>query len=207
MEQKIMVLASSNKHKIKEIGEMFSENDSTKNVKILSLKDIGFEDDVEETGETFLQNSLIKAQAIHNYLLSKNLNYCVLADDSGLAVDALDGAPGVYSARFAGEHGNNEANRAKLLKELENKSDRSAKFVCTLVLMQPSGEYISCVGETFGQITHQEIGNRDFCYDCLFLSNDLKKTFGESTEEEKNSVSHRGRAVQKLIKEIEKVQF
>ena len=207
MKQKIIVLASSNKHKIQEIGDMFSTNQATKDIKILSLRDIEFFGDIEETGETFLENSLIKAKAINEYLKSKNLNYMVLADDSGLAVDALDGAPGVYSARFAGEHGDNEANRVKLLKELENKGDRSAKFVCTLVLMQPNGEYISCVGETFGRITHEEIGNREFCYDCLFYSNDLKKTFGESTEEEKNSVSHRGRAVQKLIKELEKMSF
>lgn len=207
MEQKIIVLASSNKHKIQEIGDMFSKNNATKNIIILSLKDVGFFDDIEETGKTFLENSLIKAKAIHEYLKSKNLNYMVLADDSGLSVDSLDGAPGVYSARFAGEHGNNEANRAKLLKELENISDRCAKFVCTLVLMQPSGEYISCVGETFGEITHKEFGNREFCYDCLFYSNDLQKTFGESTEEEKNSVSHRGRAVQKLIKELQKMSF
>ncbi|HAJ77455.1 MAG TPA: non-canonical purine NTP pyrophosphatase, RdgB/HAM1 family [Clostridiales bacterium] len=205
MEQKIMVLASSNKHKIKEIGDMFSCSEATKDIKILSLKDIGFEGDIEETGETFLENSLIKAKAISQFLKSKNLSYMVLADDSGLAVDVLNGAPGVYSARFAGEHGNNQENRNKLLRELKDETNRQAKFVCTLVLMWPNGEYISCVGETFGEITHEEIGNTEFCYDCLFYSHDLKKTFGESTEEEKNSVSHRGRAVKKLISEIEKM--
>ena len=205
MEQKIMVLASSNKHKIKEIGEMFSENEVTKNIKILSLKDIGFEDDIEETGKTFLENSLIKANSINQYLKNKNLDFMVLADDSGLSVDALNGAPGVYSARFAGDHGNNQANRDKLLFELKDESNRKAKFVCTLVLMWPSGKYISCVGETFGEITHEEIGNTEFCYDCLFYSNDLKKTFGQCTEEEKNSVSHRGRAVKKLIAEMSKI--
>ena len=205
MEQKIMVLASSNRHKIQEIGDMFKASKATKDIKLLSLKDIDFNEDIEETGETFLENSLIKAKAINKYLKDKNLDYMVLADDSGLWVNSLNGAPGVYSARFAGEHGNNQANRDKLLFELKNKTDRSAKFVCTLVLMQPNGEYIFCVGETFGKITYKEIGNTEFCYDCLFYSNDLKKTFGESTEQEKNSVSHRGRAVQKLIVEIEKM--
>lgn len=206
MEQKIMVLASSNKHKIQEIGDMFSQNSSTKGIKLLSLKEIGFDADIEETGETFLENSLIKATAIHKFLKSKNLDYFVLADDSGLSVDALNGEPGVYSARYAGEHGDNESNRAKLLNKLGDKTNRKAKFVCMLVLMKPNGKWVSCVGETFGEITFKEMGNREFCYDCLFYSNDLKKTFGESTEEEKNSVSHRGRAVQKLIKEIEKLK-
>lgn len=207
MEQKIMVLATSNKHKIQEIGDMFSKNKATKNIKILSLKDIGFEGDIEETGETFLENALIKANAIHQFLKTKNFDYYVLADDSGLSVDALNGAPGVYSARYAGEDVDYQRNRDKLLKELENKSDRTAKFVCTLVLMKPNGEYIFCVGETFGTITQKEIGNTEFCYDCLFYSHDLKKTFGESTEEEKNSVSHRGRAVNLLIAKIEKLDI
>ena len=204
MEQKIVVLASTNKHKIQEIGEMFSQNEATKNIKLLSLKDINFLDEIEETGETFLENSLLKARAVNAFLKEKNLNYYVLADDSGLSVDVLGGAPGVYSARFAGEHGDNQKNRDKLLFELKDKKNRSAKFVCTLVLMNFEGKYIFAVGETFGKITDREIGDTSFCYDCLFLSNDLKKTFGEATEEEKNSVSHRGRAVAKLIEEIKK---
>ena len=200
MEQKIIVLASTNKHKIKEFNHMFSQNTKTKYITILSLKDIGFVDEIEETGETFFENSYIKACAVKNFLKQKNLDYLVLADDSGLSVDALGGAPGVYSARFAGEHGDNQANRNKLLKELEGEGDRTAKFVCTLVLMKDIKDYISVVGESYGRILYQETGDTSFCYDCLFYSNDLQKCFGECSEEEKNSVSHRGRAVQKLIK-------
>ena len=203
MEQKTIVLASSNKHKIKEINNMFFQNKKTKDIKLLSLKDIGFFDEIEETGETFFENALIKAQAINRYLKEKNLNYSVLSDDSGLCVESLNGAPGVYSARFAGGHGDNQANRDKLLAELKGKLNRDAKFVCTLVLMQIDGSYISAVGETYGKILEEETGDTSFCYDCLFLSNDLKISFGEATEEQKNSVSHRARAVKNLIEKMQ----
>ena len=190
-----IVLASNNSHKLKEFKEILN------NYNVLSLKDIGFYDDIEETGTTFEENSLIKAKTIHDYLLEKGLNYIVFADDSGLCVDSLNGAPGVYSARYAGGHGNDTDNRAKLLKELEGK-DRSAYFVCTIVVYYPDGDYKTFEGKTYGQITEEEIGKKDFGYDCIFLSDDLKKTFGEATEEEKNSVSHRGRAIVKMLQEL-----
>ena len=189
-----VVVASNNKHKIKEFKEIL------KNYEILSLKDIDFNDDIVEDGKTFEENSLIKAKTIHDYLKSKNLDYIVMADDSGLCVDSLNGEPGIYSARYAKEH-DDKANRDKLLKELEGKN-REAYFNCTIAVYYPNGEHKVFVGKTFGEITKEEIGKTDFGYDCVFLSKDLNKTFGEATEEEKNSVSHRERVLNDVIKEL-----
>ena len=189
-----IVLASNNKHKIKEIKEILS------NYEILSLNDIDFNDDIVEDGTSFEENALIKAKTIHDYLKSKDLNYIVMADDSGLCVDSLNGEPGIYSARYAKEH-DDKANRDKLLKELEGKN-REAYFNCTIVVYYPDGTYKTFVGKTYGEITTEEIGKTDFGYDCVFLSKDLNKTFGETSEEEKNSVSHRGRAIELMKKEL-----
>lgn len=191
---KTIVVASNNKHKIKEIKKILT------NYNILTLNDIDFYDDIVEDGKTFEENALIKAKTIHNYLKEKNLEYIVMAEDSGLCVDSLNDAPGVYSARYAGNH-NDQANRDKLLKELKGK-DKSAYFICNIILYYPNGEYKSFVGKTDGKITEEEIGNKDFGYDCVFYSIDLNKTFGEAKEEEKNSVSHRARALQEMLKNI-----
>ena len=189
---KTIILASNNNHKIAEFKEILPEYD------ILSLKDVGFFDDIVEDGNSFLENSLIKAKAIRKFISgTKYEKALIIADDSGLCVNALGGAPGIYSARYAGDH-NFASNRQKLLSELEGKKDRSAYFVCLLVVMQPDGTYDYVEGKTFGEISKEEHGKTDFGYDCLFYSTDLKKTFGEATEEEKNSVSHRGRAIQLL---------
>lgn len=190
-----IVLASNNKHKVKEFKKIL------KNYNIITLNDINYYEEIEETGESFLENALIKAETIHNYLKEKELDYIVVSDDSGLCVDSLGGAPGIYSARYSGIHGNNKSNRDKLQKELEGK-DRNAKFVCTIIVYYSNGEYKSFVGETFGKIIKQELGNKEFGYDCIFYSNDLNKTFGEASEEEKNSVSHRSRAIQEMLKEL-----
>ena len=151
-------------------------------------------------GNTFEENALIKAKTIHNYLNDKNLDYLVMADDSGLCCDSLDGAPGIYSARYAEEH-NDQANRDKLIKDLEGK-DKSAYFNCTIVLYYPNDEYKVFVGKTYGIIIEEEKGKTDFGYDPIFYSNDLNKTFGEASEEEKNRVSHRGRAINEMLKEL-----
>ena len=201
-DMKTIVLASGNKHKIKEIQEMFSQNEKTKYFKIIPMNDIGFDQDIEETGETFEQNAKIKADAILNFCKQKGFGYAVMSDDSGLCVDALDGKPGVYSARYAGEPVNYQANRDKLLAELNGKENRDAHFVCCIVLKSNNGKEIVVEGKTDGKILTEETGNKEFCYDCLFYSNDLKKSFGESTEQEKNSVSHRGRAVKNLIEKL-----
>ena len=190
-----IVLASNNEHKVKEFKRIL------KDYEILSLKDINYNDEIEETGTTFLENSLIKAETIHNYLKEKNKKYIVIADDSGLCVESLDNEPGVYSARYSGVHGDIKANRAKLIKNLQGK-DRKAFFICTIVVYYPDGTYKSFEGRTYGQIIDEERGNTEFGYDCIFLSDDLGKTFGEATEDEKNKVSHRGRAIEKMVKEM-----
>ena len=195
MEEKTIVLASNNEHKLKEFKEILT------GYNIITLNDIGFYDDIEETGSTFEENALIKAKTISEYLKKKGLNYLVAADDSGLCVDSLDGMPGVYSARYAGGHGDNEKNRAKLQEKLEGK-ERTAYFVCCIVLYYPDENYKTFIGKTYGKITKEELGKKDFGYDCVFYSNELNKTFGEATEEEKNSVSHRARAIKEMLKEI-----
>lgn len=190
-----IILASNNKHKIKEFKEIF------KNYEIIPMSEIGFNEEIVEDGNTFEENSKIKTVALQKFLKSKNLNYSVIADDSGLCVDALNGEPGVYSARYAQEH-NDQANRNKLLKNLENKKNRNAKFVCVITLLKPDGKTVLGKGEVCGKILKQETGNTAFGYDCLFYSNELNKCFGECSDEEKNSVSHRGRAIKDLLNKL-----
>lgn len=177
-----IVVASGNAHKIEEIKAIF------RGVELITMRDAGFTGDVEETGSTFKENALIKAQAVFNAL-----RLPVLADDSGLCVDALGGAPGVYSARFSG--GSSADNRALLLKRLENVSHRTAYFACSVCYIGENGKPLFGEGFTRGRILFEEIGDKGFGYDSLFYSDDLQKSFGEATEEEKNSVSHRYRAL------------
>ena len=193
---KKIVLASNNKHKVKEIKEILSDYD------ILTLNDISFYDDIVEDGETFLDNALIKAKEISKYIREKGLNYDVIADDSGLCCNGLDGDPGVYSARYAGNH-DDKANRNKIIDELKNK-DKSAYFICCMVLYHPDDTYSSYEGTTSGVIISGERGKTDFGYDCIFLSDDLGVTFGEASDEDKNNVSHRKRALEKLKVDLNK---
>ena len=190
---KKIVLASNNKHKIKEFNEILG-------VEILTLDDIGYLEEIEETGTTFLENSLIKASTISAYLKENGLDYDVLADDSGLCCEALNGAPGIYSARYAGEHGNSKKNRDKIIEELKGK-DKTAYFNSTIVLYHIDGTYEYKEGKTYGKIIEEERGDTSFGYDCIFLSDDLGKTFGEASSKEKNNVSHRFRALEQ-IKEL-----
>ncbi len=185
--KKQIVVASNNAHKLREIAEIFTDYE------VISQRQAGFMEDVEETGATFAENALLKARAV-----SQALGCITLADDSGLCVDALGGQPGVYSARYAGGHGNDEANRALLLKNMHGKTDRSAHFTCALALVTPRGQEITVEGKTYGNILFEEVGEGGFGYDCLFESVDLGKSFGLATPEEKNGVSHRFRALQKL---------
>ena len=188
---KKIILASNNKHKVEEFKQMLSD------CEILTMEEIGYNDDIVEDGETFLDNALIKAKAVTKFLNEKGVEAIVVADDSGLCVNALLGAPGVHSARYAGDH-NVEANRQKLLDELKDKSDRSAYFVTVLVEMNNDYSYNYYEGKTFGHITKEIRGYTGFAYDPLFYSDELGMTFGEATAEQKNSVSHRARAIQKL---------
>jgi len=191
-----VVLASNNEHKVLEYKLMLADYD------ILTLNDIGFVGDIEENGNTFLENALIKAKTISEFLKSKGLNYDVLADDSGLCCLGLDLKPGIYSARYAGNH-NAKANRDKVIKDLEGK-DHHAYFNTTIVLYHADGTYIFADGKTYGEIINEERGDTSFGYEAIFLSDDLGKTFGEATREEKNKVSHRARALENLIKELDK---
>ena len=191
---KKIVLASNNKHKVKEFKDIL------KDYEILTMNDIGFDSDIVEDGNSFLENSLIKAKTISEYLKSKNLDYIVIADDSGLCCDALNGEPGIHSARYASDH-DIKKNRDVLINNLKDK-DKKAYFNCTIVVYYPDGSYKHFEGKTYGTIIDEERGKNDFGYDCIFLSDDLNKTFGEATEEEKNSVSHRGRAIEEMLKEL-----
>jgi len=191
-----IILASNNQHKIKEFKEIFFD------AEILSLNDIWYCDDIVEDGETFLENALIKGNAVHEFLKEKWIEADVIADDSGLCVNALNWEPWVYSARYAWWHGNNADNRAKLLKKLEWKNDRSAYFVCCLVKMFPNWEYIYSEWKTYWTILKEEIWDKSFGYDCIFLSDDLHKSFWEASDEEKNKVSHRWRAIANLIEKM-----
>lgn len=183
-----LVVASGNAHKIREISEIFSWFD------VVSQKEMGFDEDVEETGKTFSENALIKARAV-----AKRLQCVAIADDSGICVDALNGEPGIYSARYAGQHGDDKANRDLLLKNLQGINDRGAHFTSAIALVYPDGRELVVEGKTFGYILEQEEGTGGFGYDCLFFSNDLQKSFGVATAEEKNQVSHRFRALQALL--------
>ena len=148
---------------------------------------------------SFAENSLIKARAVGEFLKKKGDVANVIADDSGLCVDALNGEPGIYSARYSESH-NDKSNREKLLRNLQNETNRKAYFNCTLVELFPDGRYLIAEGKTFGKITTQEIGDTSFGYDCLFFSDELNKTFGEATSQEKNNVSHRKKAIENLKK-------
>ena len=188
---KTIVLASNNVHKIEEFQRIM------KDYNILSMKDVGYFEDIVEDGNTLLENALIKAKTISLFLKEKNLNYPVVADDTGLFVPSIGGEPGIYSARYAGDH-DSKKNRDKLREKLIGK-DASAYFLCQIVYYPVDGEYFECSGRVDGKIIDEEVGKKDFGYDCIFYSNELKKTFGECSEDEKNKVSHRGRAIEKLL--------
>ncbi len=184
---KKIVLASNNKHKLKEIREVLN------NYEILSLEDINFHEEIEENGKSFEENALIKAKAIRKFLKD---NTKILADDSGLCCVALNDEPGIYSARYAKNH-DDKANRDKVIANLKG-LDHKAYFECMLILLENDDNYKMFEGRTYGMIIENEKGDTSFGYDCIFLSDDLNKTFGEATDEEKNSCSHRGRALEKL---------
>lgn len=188
-EKQRLVVASGNAHKLREIAEIFTE------FEVLSQKQMGFDGEVEETGKTFVENALIKARAV-----CKALGCVTLADDSGLCVEALGGAPGIYSARYCGRHGSDAENRATLLQNMQGVANRRAYFHSAIALVYPDGRELFAEGKTHGRILEKEDGTGGFGYDPLFFSDDLKKSFGNATAEEKNAVSHRFRALQTMRK-------
>ncbi len=184
-----VVAATGNAHKLAEFREIL--RDAT----VISAAEAGFCGEVEETGSSFAENAEIKARAV-----CQATKLPALADDSGLCVEALGGAPGIYSARYSG--GGDAENRRLLLKNLEDQTDRRAYFACAVALAYPDGRVICAEGRTYGKILTEERGRNGFGYDCLFYSDDLQKSFGEASEEEKNAVSHRGRALRALEEKL-----
>ena len=188
MEKIKMVLATRNGGKIRELQKLLDEELGAC-VELVSLEEAGISDDVEETGNTFVENALIKARH------AAASGYIALADDLGLSVEALDGAPGVFSARYAGEH-DDAANNRLLLHNMEGVTDRRAAFVSVLACVFPAGgEPILCEGRVKGEILTAPRGENGFGYDPLFFVPVLGKTLAQASAEEKNSVSHRGAAV------------
>lgn len=186
-----IIAATQNAHKLEEIYAIIKDFD----MELVSQKEAGFDVDVEENGTTCEENSFIKANAICK--LSKGP---AIADDTGLFVDAADGEPGVNSARYSGVHGDDAANRAKLLKRLEGVpfEKRTAYFACVITLVYPDGRKIVARGECHGHIALEEKGERGFGYDSIFIPLGSDKTFAELSAEYKNSISHRANALKKL---------
>ena len=201
------VLATQNPKKLKEMSAILGEL----GVEVVSEADLGVKIEVEETGETFAENSLLKAKAV-----MEATKLPAIADDSGLCVDALDGAPGVYSARYAGHHGDDDANNAKLLRELADvpEEQRSAKFVSAVCFMLPDGRALEVEGECPGRIAFTlQNGDYGFGYDPLFIPDEYgapdgkrpnteRRSYAQLTPDEKDAISHRGRAMEKLEAEL-----
>ncbi len=188
-----LLVASGNKGKIREIKSILSDL----NIEILSLKDVGINADIEENGSTFEENALIKACEI-----AKLVDMPVLADDSGLCVDALNGAPGIYSARYAGENATDADRIGKLLAELKNVNDRNARFVCVMAMVLPDGQRIVSEGTVQGTIAKEPMGASGFGYDPVFIPNGYRQSFAQLGEDEKNKLSHRYNALINLKKKI-----
>ena len=185
-----LIIASNNAHKLEEIrailGDSFEE--------ILSLSEAGIDHETVEDGQTFLENAEKKAREIMEIS-----GCCALADDSGLCVDALDGAPGIYSARFSGVHGDDKANNRVLLQKMQGVEDRSAHFTCAMVLVRPDGSAVRTEGYFYGQIAFEEAGENGFGYDPLFYLPERGCTSAQLSPAEKNAVSHRAQALHKLL--------
>lgn len=187
-----LVFATNNAHKLEEVGEKLSGQ-----IELLSLKDIGCFDDIEETGITFHENASIKSHYIwHKYGLN------CFGDDSGLEIDALNGEPGVYSARYAGKHGNHDANMDKVLEKLKNETDRKARFRTVISLIW-NGEEHFFEGRVEGTIRRERSGNAGFGYDPIFQPDGYEVTFAEMSMAEKNAISHRAKSVEKLVAFLE----
>lgn len=188
-----LVFATNNHNKLKEVKNKLK-------IEILSLADIQCTEDIEENGKTFEENALIKAK----YVLDK-YGYDCFADDSGLEVEALGGEPGVYSARYAGEHGNAQANMQKLLQNLKGISNRKARFVTVICLINKE-KAVYFRGEIKGTIIDEQRGNDGFGYDPIFVPDGFDRTFAEMNIEEKNKMSHRALALEKMLKYIHELQ-
>ncbi len=189
-----VIVATNNQHKLSEMRAILGSK-----LELVSMSEFGIDMNIEENGSTLEENSRIKALAV-----SRIANLPTLADDTGLLVDALNGAPGVFSARFAGVEHNDKKNREKLLEELSNVEykNRTAHFETVLTLLYPDGHEIVAKGAVYGHILEKEVGDNGFGYDSLFYADELGKSFAEASAEDKNSISHRGRALQALLEKL-----
>ena len=188
-----LIIASNNAHKLEEIrailGGAFEQ--------ILSLREAGIEHETVEDGVTFAENAAKKAREI-----AEISGCCALADDSGLCVDALGGAPGIYSARFSGVHGDDAANNRLLLEKLEHEENRGAHYACAMALVRPDGSVVEAEGYLYGVIAREEAGSNGFGYDPLFYLPERGCTTAQISAEEKNAISHRANALHALLKKL-----
>ena len=188
-----LIIASNNNHKLIEIkailGGLFEE--------ILSMREAGIEHETIEDGSSFMENAVKKAKEV-----AELSGCCALADDSGICVDALDGAPGIYSARFCGHHGDDEANNRLLLKKLEGREDRGAHYTCAIALVYPDGRQVCAEGYMYGQIGYEEKGENGFGYDPLFFLPEYGCTAAQLSPEQKNQISHRASALHALLAQL-----
>lgn len=189
-----LIIASNNAHKLVEMKAILAPFFDD----VQSMREAGIEHETVEDGLTFMENAEKKARE-----LAELSGCCAIADDSGLCVDALGGAPGVYSARFSGIHGDDAANRRKLLEELDGVENRAAHFTCAIALAWPDGRLLTAEDALYGWIAHDERGTNGFGYDSLFLLPERGLRTAEISPEEKNSISHRGKALRRLVKKLE----
>ncbi|MBR6454116.1 MAG: RdgB/HAM1 family non-canonical purine NTP pyrophosphatase [Fibrobacter sp.] len=207
--KRLFVIATGSAGKIRDFAHILG----TDHYEFKTLKDIGFDEDIIEDGNTFAENAIIKSNTTAQWLAKKNIEATVLADDSGLEVFALNGEPGIYSARYCGKHGDDEANNVLLMKKLEGIEDRKARYFCALsyqtVTKNEKGEFVISKpiifeGECRGEINHAPVGDMGFGYDPLFVPDGETRTFAQMELEEKKLISHRGNAIRALKKALGK---
>ena len=205
----LFVIATGSAGKIRDFAHILG----TDHYEFKTLKDIGFDEDIIEDGSTFAENAIIKSNTTAQWLAKKNIKATVLADDSGLEVFALNGEPGIYSARYCGKHGDDEANNVKLMQKLGDSTDCKARYFCALsyqtVTQNGNGEFVVSKpvifeGECRGEINHAPIGDMGFGYDPLFVPDGETRTFAQMELEEKKLISHRGNAIRALKKALGK---
>ena len=186
-----LILATNNAHKLKEVREILSPHKIT----VYGLNDLNLHpEDVDENADTYAGNALIKAQSIQ-----KLTTMPIIADDSGMEIEALDNQPGLHSARFADQHGGHANAIQAILQELKKKDNRKARFVCDIILVNEDEKPLLFEGIVDGHIAEEPFGEGGFGYDPIFVADELNKTYAEMTQEEKNKVSHRGKALKKLL--------
>ena len=188
-----LIIASNNTHKLTEMKAILAPYFDD----VQSMREAGIEHETVEDGTTFMENACKKARE-----LAEISGCCAIADDSGLCVDALDGAPGIYSARFSGVHGDDAANNRLLLEKLEGEENRAAHYTCAIALAWPDGRLLTAEDCLYGEIAHDRRGTNGFGYDPLFLLPELGLRTAEISAEEKNRISHRGKALRALVEQL-----